>query len=199
MGVEKRVTTVTVKGTKTKRELEVITYDRDAETTFNSYSPEEIIHLKTLMRHVGGSSAVGYEMFKQENGYTDGSKRLVIVTDKDGNPTGEQVYKPIREIWKESPKLRGAYTHRIMVSLHMESKNRSKSRNITHEVAVIINKLSERKQRHKDKVLMKGVKFIASAKDSPKNPVDINDRIAIKNAVESITIEPQPEQQQDGE
>lgn len=188
MGVKKMVRKINGQ----VKEVEVLTYDRDADTTFNHYTPEEIIQIKTLIRHVGGYKAVCYELFKKENGYTDSSKRLVVLTDKDGNPTDEKIYKPILEVWNENYRLRMTYKQRLTTSLNIFSENRSKTNHILHQIVQIVNAMATKRDKEKKRTLFKGISFIKHVKDAPQHWIPNEDAVKMKQAVESITSEPTP-------
>jgi len=182
------------------KEIEILTYDRDADTTFNHYTEEEIIQIKTLIRHIGGYNAVCYELFKKENGYTDTSKRLVVVKDKDGNPTDEKIYKPILEVWNESYRLRMTYKQRLTTSLNIYSPKRSKTNHILHQIVQIVNAMATKREKEKKRTIFKGISFIKHVKDAPQHWIPNEDAVKMKQAVEGISSEPNPiEEQGDGE
>lgn len=77
-------------------EYEYIAYDRDAKATFLEYSAEQLIELRTLMRHVGGIKKVAFELYKQENGLSELQKvtvhyKSIIIHGKDGNPDRSEI------------------------------------------------------------------------------------------------------------
>ena len=50
---------------------ESVHYNRDKKATFNIYSVEELESFKTLMKSIGGSSLVAYELYKMDNGFRE--------------------------------------------------------------------------------------------------------------------------------
>lgn len=56
------------------REYEYVTYDREQKATFNSYSENELVAFRTLMKSVGGVQEVAYELYKLVNSFKETTK-----------------------------------------------------------------------------------------------------------------------------
>lgn len=169
------------------KEVDILSYDRDMSTTFNTYSEEEIIQYKTLMRHVGGANIVAFELFKHENGYTDGSKRKVIVKDKETQET-EELLIPVKETFfsREGIAIRKAYTHKVMLALNFNHKERNKSINNTALIVSLIDKLAEKRQRQKDKANMNVSRWLVSKDDPIANKFNERQFAPIKRTLNSL-------------
>jgi len=133
---------------KNGKEVDILRYDREMATTFNTYSEEEMIQYKTLMRHVGGCRVIAFELFKYENGYKENSKRKIIVKNKDTGET-EEIWLPIKDVFfgKEGIALRKAYQHKVMLTLNLNQKERVKSINNTTLIVKFIDRLAQKRQR----------------------------------------------------
>lgn len=169
---------------RNNKEVDIIGYDRDVETTFNTYSVEEIRQYKTLMRHVGGCVMVAYELFKKDNGYKETSVRAV--KDKDGNT----IYLPIKEVFfsKEyGGALRGSYMQMVNKALNYNHKQRKKDASKTQPVVVIINKLAGMREREKNRANLKVNSFIINRKLPIERDFNDKDIAGIKKTLNSIT------------
>lgn len=169
---------------KSGREVDVLMYDRDLSTTFNTYSEEEIIQYKTLMRHVGGCKVIAFELFKHENGYKETSKRKIIVKDKE---TGEieEIWMPIKEVFfgREGVVIRSTYQHKVMLALNIHHKERNKSNNNTSLIVRFIDKMAEKRQRQKDKSNMNVSRWLVSKDDPLKKKFSDRDFAPIKKTL----------------
>ncbi len=167
-----------------------VRYDRDADTTFNTFEHEELVQIKTLLRHVGGAYVVGYELFKMENGYRDSSKVAVACKDENGNTTGEFVYKSIRQVWEESIKLRNSYKNKIHQILNPNNKVYSKANKDKHLIVKCINKLAKARENEKKKIILNGQSFIRSKNTINKDQIQEAEAVAIKNMTSDISAIP---------
>ena len=163
-----------------QKAINVLMYDRDAEISFHRYTDEEIIEFKTLMRHVGGVSIVAFELFKEDNGYTQKSKRPIKIGD-------EVISMPIREFFfgQEGGSVRSTYKQKVFASLNAINMQGTKSTLRTVDVVRLINKLASQKEIKKARTGMGVSRFIVSKNDQiidkPKEEVIITIKETLNN------------------
>jgi hypothetical protein len=177
-----KITYRDINGRKTA--ISKLLYDRNLEISFNKFTKEEIIEFKTLMRHVGGINAVAFELFKEDNGYINSSKRPV----KSGE---EVIYVPVKEFFysKEGKQVKVTYRHKVCRALNYNLMKGNNSGLRTVEVVKLINKLATYKEQNKERAGMRVSKFIVNKNQPAVNPEKDEAFIEIKETLNSITSE----------
>ena len=169
------------------KEVDILSYDREMSTTFNSYTEEDFVLYKTLMRHVGGIKVVAFELFKHENGYTDSSKRKVIVKNKETEET-EELLIPVKETFfsREGIGIRTSYEYKVGLALNYNHKQKSKSTNNTALIISLIDKLAEKRQKQKDKANLNVSRWLISKDDPIKQRFTEKEFAPIKKTLNSL-------------
>jgi|GEM_PF-1714445 len=138
--------------------------DRNLTTSFNEYSDEELIQLRTLMYNIGGAGVVAYELYKLDNKLLDNTRTIVefntvsvnnsnnikILTReeinnliyKDNNTKIKILHTHVKEVstrvrYEKSPLLKHSYVKKVHISLNPKKTNKD-----TIKVIRIINRLA---------------------------------------------------------
>lgn len=165
-----------------QKAINVLMYDRDAEISFHRYTDEEIIEFKTLMRHVGGASAVAFELFKIDNGYVQTSKRPV----KSGD---EVINMPVKEFFfsKDGSSVASTYRQKVRAALNSKNLQGNNSNLRTSDVVRLINKLAMQKELKKTHTGMRVSRFIVKRNDPVVDKNKDEAILAIKDTLNEMT------------